>query len=56
MRKRFKETGIINLLRGIEVKVAEGRACRMRVAVRAWVMIKAIIAGVSSTAVWAAVK
>ena len=35
MRKRFKETGIINLLRGIEVKVAEGLACRMRVAVRA---------------------
>lgn len=26
MRKRFKETEIINLLRGIEVKVAEGLA------------------------------
>ena len=26
MRKRFKETEIINLLRGIEVKIAEGLA------------------------------
>ena len=33
LRKCFRETGIISLLRAIEVKAAEGSPCRMRVAV-----------------------
>jgi len=55
LRKCFRETGIISLLRAIEVKAGEGSPCRMRITVCGGV-INAVIAGAGHAAAWAVVR